>query len=593
MARTDYELQTFLQPLNIEIDQLYRLSSRLSVTYRELAAGSSEQFFPTATTRLPTGREKGHYLAVYVGLFYLRVAFIDLLGEEQVGKHSHVRRTLEKAWPIENRLRQDQADSLFAWIGDCIAEVIHDDLANSKDDAPSEITAGISFCFPIKYVSSSFALASLSHTWKTNIADRQTLLNEAILMPTGKGFTLKSSLNLRQALLDGYECHTRRSDEDPDEIPAKRQKKYCLPKLKLTVMTNDTISTFASLAYSIRVLPNTRVVMGLIVGAGCNSAVPMKLTDLQEAKIRHIREKEPDAEDTIVSTEWTLRGSSGPIQELNIVNKWDSELDAHCNRPGFQPLEYMVGGRYIGELVRIICYDWFHNTKAVPRSSLPSKLVEEYTLSTEFLSLVVAPSYSNEYLAKELSRELPAPESSEWEWTAQYAGHLRSIAAAVQNRAAALIAAATVGLLACTREIQLQDTEKPVPPEDPTNKVNSTPKRETEVPEFGSSIPGWQKGPEELVVAVSGGVIQHYPYYKQTIQRYIDRLVIKAGPQSEGKSIFLREASDGGIIGVGVLAGTVAGEIEGIVGSTMEEQEKLEENLQESCKDTKYSSCMY
>ncbi|KAJ5777749.1 actin-like ATPase domain-containing protein [Penicillium odoratum] len=563
MARADPILQKFLQPLKIEIDKLYRLSYRLSVTYRALAAGSSEQFFPTATTRLPTGHEKGRYLAVYLGLFYLRVAFIDLLGEEQVEKHSHVRRTLEKAWPIENRLRQDQADSLFSWIGDCIAEVIHDDLASSKDDAPSEITMGISFCFPIK----------------------QKLLNEAILMPTGKGFTLKSSLNLRQALLDGYECHTRRSDEDPAEMPAKRRKKYCLPKLKITVMTNDTIATFASLAYSIRTLPNTRVVMGLIVGAGCNSAVPMKLTDLQEAKIQHIREKDPDAQETIVSTEWTLRGASGPLEELKIVNEWDSELEANSNRPGFQPLEYMVGGRYIGELVRIICYDWFHRTKAVPRSSLPVKLVEEYTLTTDFLSLVVAPSYSDEQLAKDLSQKLPAPEYSDWEWTPEYAGHIRSVAAAVQERSAALIAAATVGLLACTREIQLQDTESTDSPITSTDQVQQTANQENKVPEFGSSIPGWQNGPEELVVAVSGGVIQHYPHYKQTIQRYIDRLIISAGPQSEGKSIFLREASDGGIIGVGVLAGTIAGEIEGIIGSTMEEQYKVEENLRESCKD--------
>ncbi|KAJ5934957.1 actin-like ATPase domain-containing protein [Penicillium verhagenii] len=563
MARSD-ALQNFLQPLRIEVERLYRLSYRLSNTYRALAADSSEQFFPTATTRLPTGHEKGRYLAVYLGLFYLRVAFIDLLGEEQVEKHSHVRRTLEKAWPIENRLRQDKADSLFSWIGDCIAEVIHDDLANSKDDAPSEITMGISFCFPIK----------------------QKLLNEAILMPTGKGFTLKTSLNLRQALLDGYECHTRRSGEDPAEMPAKRQKKYCLPKLKITVMTNDTIATFASLAYSIRTLPNTRVVMGLIVGAGCNSAVPMKLTDLQNAKIQHIREKDPDAEETIVSTEWTLRGASEPLDELKIMNKWDAELEAHSNRPGFQPLEYMVGGRYIGELVRIICYDWFHRTKAVPRASLPTKLVEEYTLTTDFLSLVVAPSYSDEALAKELSQKLPAPESSDWEWTSEYAGHLRSIAAAVQDRSAALIAAATVGLLACTREIQLQDTESPdSPAADTSDKAQQTANQENQPPEFGSSTSGWQNGPEELVVAVSGGVIQHYPLYKQTIQRYIDRLIISAGPQSEGKSIFLREASDGGIIGVGVLAGTIAGEIKGIIGSTMEEQQKFEENLRESCKD--------
>ena len=411
-------------------------------------------------------------------------------------------------------------------------------------------------------------------------------------MPTGKGFTLKSSLNLRQALLDGYECHTRRSDEDTAEMPAKRQKRYCLPKLKLTVMTNDTISTLASLAYSIRALPNTRVVMGLIVGAGCNSAVPMKLSDLQEAKIRHIREKEPNAEETIVSTEWTLRGATGPLQELKLVNKWDSELEAHSNRPGFQPLEYMVGGRYIGELVRIICYDWYHRTKDVPRSSLPAKLVEEYTLTTEFLSLVVAPSFSDEKLAKELSERLPVPESSDWEWTAERAGHMRSIAAAVQNRSAALVAAATVGLLACTREIQLQDTESSTQ-EDDSTQAQETAKQDNEVSKFGSSISGWQNGPEELVVAVSGGVIQHYPNYKQTIQRYIDRLIINAGPQSGGKSIFLREASDGGIIGVGVLAGTIAGEIKDIIGSTMEEQWRSEENLQESCTDIKKAPNMY
>ena len=388
-------------------------------------------------------------------------------------------------------------------------------------------------------------------------------------MPTGKGFALSSSLNLRQALLDGYECHTRRSDEGPDEVPVKRQKKYCLPKLKITVMTNDTISTLASLAYSIRALPNTRVVMGLIVGAGCNSAVPMKLTDLQESKTLHIRGKEPEAVESVVSTEWTLRGASEPLKRLGIGTKWDAELDAHASRPGFQPLEYMVGGRYIGELVRIICYSWFHDTKKIPRSSLPVKLVEQYKLTTDFLSLVVASSFSNEQLAQDLSEKLPAPSSSDWEWTSEYAGHVRSIAAAVQDRSAALIAAATVGLLACTGEIKLHDTESQNSPA--TSDSVRIP--EHKMPEFGSSVPGWQNGPEELVVAVSGGVIQHYPHYKETIQRYIDRLIISAGTQSEGKSVFLREASDGGIIGVGVLAGTVAGDIKGIIGSTLDELE--------------------
>ena len=151
MAKPDPNFQDFLHPLSIDHKTLYELSHRFSHTYRELAASSSEQFFPTAITRLPTGHETGRYLAVYLGLSYLRVAFIDLLGDQPRGRQPHVRRTLEKAWPIEERLRRDQAQSLFAWIGDCIAEVIADDLANAKGDPPAELIMGISFCFPTKY----------------------------------------------------------------------------------------------------------------------------------------------------------------------------------------------------------------------------------------------------------------------------------------------------------------------------------------------------------------------------------------------------------------------------------------------------------
>jgi len=73
-----------------------------------------------------------------------------------------------------------------------------------------------------------------------------------------------------------------------------------------------------------------------------------------------------------------------------------------------------------------------------------------------------------------------------------------------------------------------------------------------------SPAPGataWKSGPEELVIAYTGGIIQHYPNFKEQCQRFIDRLVMRAGPQDGGKSVFLREARDGGIIGAGVLAG--------------------------------------
>lgn len=392
-------------------------------------------------------------------------------------------------------------------------------------------------------------------------------------MPTGKGFGLSSDLNLRQALLDGYECHTRRDDDDDDDddsrpIPAKRQRRDALPKLKIAAMTNDTVATLASLAYSIRSLPNSRVVMSLVIGAGCNATVSMRLADLHESKTRHILAKDAGARETLVCTEWTLHGTTSPLREMGIITEWDSFLDMHSKKPGFQSFEYMAGGRYIGELVRIICYDYFHRVLEIPQTELPSKLVDDYCLSTDLLSFTVAPSRSDQDLANHLSQQLPPPPSSSWKWTPSSAGYLRIIASAVQTRAAALVAASTVGLLACTDEIRLQDPESFQNETSEPQTANQESKPDTAI----FHRPDWRNGPEELVVAVSGGVIQHYPNYRETVQRYIDRLLIRGGPQDGGKSVFLREANDGGIIGVGVLAGTVAGKIEGIVVSSLEKE---------------------
>ncbi|KAE8389333.1 hypothetical protein BDV23DRAFT_99147 [Aspergillus alliaceus] len=538
MSGTD--LRSFLQPLRIEPDTLYDLSYRLSLTYKKLAA-SPEQFFPTPITQLPTGHEKGRYLAVYVGLSYLRVAFIDLLGDQQT-----VRRTLEKAWPIEEHLRRDQAPALFTWIGDCLAEVVRDGLNNPSEEAPRELTIGISFCFPI----------------------RQKCLDEAILMPTGKRFAVKTDLNLHKALLDGYERHTWSPGEDEQRVPTKRRKLFSLPKLRIAAMTNDTTSTLCSLAYTIGSLPNTRVVMGLIVGSGSNATVPIKMADLHELKTRHIRERDPNAREALVSTEWTLSSAATPISELDIRTKWDAELDRFCERPGFQPFEEMVGGRYVGELVRLIAIDWFHGVLNIPYSELPVKLTTEYALSTDFLSLVVADSQCDERLAKDLSQKLHPPSESEWQWTPDFARDLRTIASFVQDRGASLVAAVVVGLLVCTGEISLQRPEGV----DLGASLgdSSAPAVAGAKAQAGSSTTGWKNGPEELAVAVSGGVMQLYPNYKEKVQRYIDQLLIHAGPQKGGKSIFLRDASDGGLIGTGILAGTAAGDIGGIIGSTFD-----------------------
>lgn len=162
------QLEEFLSPISLDEAVLYKLARRFSTTYRNLALTSDQQFLPTPVTQLPTGQETGRYLAIDVGGSNLRVAFIELLGEavdsdvqptdttersDTIRKalRQRVKRTLERAWPIQEHLKMDKAEDLFSWIGDCIAEVVAESLSSdaTKKDIPSELDMGITFSFPI------------------------------------------------------------------------------------------------------------------------------------------------------------------------------------------------------------------------------------------------------------------------------------------------------------------------------------------------------------------------------------------------------------------------------------------------------------
>lgn len=163
------KLDEFLSPLVLDEAVLYQLARRFSTIYKDLALHSKEQFLPTPVTRLPTGLETGRYLAIDVGGTNLRVAFIELLGEAaesdtppgdasarsrdtlRKAQRQRVKRTLERAWPIQEHLKMDKAEDLFSWIGDCIAEVVAESLTSesTRGEIPEELEMGITFSFPI------------------------------------------------------------------------------------------------------------------------------------------------------------------------------------------------------------------------------------------------------------------------------------------------------------------------------------------------------------------------------------------------------------------------------------------------------------
>ena len=350
----------------------------------------------------------------------------------------------------------------------------------------------------------------------------------------GKGFAITSDLNLGKMLLAGYARHCTRptanghsgigqSTTTRDSAP--------LPRIRVAAITNDTVATFASLAYAVKAAPNSRVAMGLIVGTGTNATVPMRLENLHPAKRKDL--PNPDAVETVViNTEWTIRGTDKPLIDLNIKTPWDLALDASSDAPGFQPFEYMTAGRYLGEIVRLVFLDVAPQESGV---EVPISLQKKNALPTRFLSEVVARMDQDE-ITQELESKYPAASSSTAYWTPGRVALLRSIANAVQLRSSALIAAACIGLLNCVQDIQLDDI------------TNSRPTKS------GMACSG-QPNVEELVIAYAGGTISQYPRWLETCQTWIDALVENGSKANASKRVVLREALDGGIIGAGVLAG--------------------------------------
>jgi len=352
-------------------------------------------------------------------------------------------------------------------------------------------------------------------------------------MSMGKGFTITPNTDLGKVLLEGY--HKSRHPG--------------LPQIKISAIANDSVATLISFAYQFSNDPYSKAAMGLICGTGCNATIPLALSKLHPSKrptrVKVLDDSEKDEDLKItVNTEWTIKGAAGPLHELNFITKWDQKLDSEGEAPGFQPFEYMTAGRYLGELGRIIIVDYFTNHLSLPFSSLPPKLQQRLGLSTTFLGNLGPHLEATEGpMLDQLNKELPsATGQGSWKWTEEAAQALYQIANAIQRRAAGLTAAAVIGLLACADEIHFSHS--------PSSSTNHLSNGTSKSRKLDSEI-------DELMVGYTGGCIVHFQSYLSDCQAFLDAIMEEEfGAQARPK-VVLTACHDGGIIGAGILAGTV------------------------------------
>ncbi|RDA93873.1 hypothetical protein CP533_4537 [Ophiocordyceps camponoti-saundersi (nom. inval.)] len=449
----------------------------------DLAAGLKGQFLdrlqtdpqsmlPSYSHELPTGGEAGQYVALDVGGSTLRVALVELRGQDD-GEGARSDIVSMRNFRIGKAVKDLQGMAFFDWMAGRICDTLSSDL--SREHGPDKpLPLALAWSFPLE------------------------------LQRMGKGFLADSGL----------------LGEDLGHVVKRACHSYGL-NVELRAILNDSSACLLSRAYS---YSSTR--FGLILGTGLNMAAFLPVAGIGRSKFG----PRPDgwfdeATHVIVNTELGMFGNG-----ILPMTRWDRTLNREHPRPDYQPLEFLVSGMYLGEIVRLAVLEAV-STTGMLGGVVPPSLLAPYSLGTDTLALIESDETPELTGAIDVfSQRHP---SSHAPTTADLLA-IKALASFVSERSSALVATCVFTLWDCRLEAE-RDYIATLP-------ENSPDRRRAEA----------DMALEVTTVAFNGSVIENYPRYLDTCQRYVDYLVASRCREVEPRSIHLVPAKESSLMGAAV-----------------------------------------
>jgi hexokinase len=435
---------------------------------------------PAYSYRLPTGQESGQFLTLDVGGSTLRVAVVELKG-----RHGDLKSSTEivsiRNFYIDKAIKDLVGVAFFDWMAARIVETTS--IGLKKTQSPSHpLPMALAWSFPIE----------------------QTSLGTGRLQGMGKGFMAAEGL----------------LGQDLGELLKTACKNHGV-NVEVQAILNDSTACLLSECY---MQPSTR--FGLILGTGFNVAAYLPVPTVGRAKYGSRPQSWFDnASHVVVNTELSMFG-----HDILPLTKWDRLVLESLPRPDFQPLEYLVSGMYLGEIVRLVLIDAIEST-GVFGGVVPPSLRVRHGLGTDTLAVFesdLTPELAEARVAFSARHpSIQAPTTSDL-------FVLKSLASIVSTRSSALVATSVYALWDFRREAQKEYI--------------------TSLPE-GSALRTHTEDDMRLslhtTVGFNGGVIEKYPGYLNNCQQYINQLVDSAEFSKRG-SITLAPAKESSLLGAAV-----------------------------------------
>lgn len=284
--------------------------------------------------------------------------------------------------------------------------------------------------------------------------------------------------------------------------------------IRLDAIINDSSATLLSRAY---VDPSTR--LAVIFGTGLNAAIHLPITSLNPRKLgSRILPSHGETSHVLINTELSMFGKN-----IFPTTRWDDMLNRNHIVPDYQPLEYLISGGYMGEIVRLILIE-ATETAGLFGGDLPPSLRTPYVLDTRTLAAIevdTSPSLTDSRIL--LQERHPSPNPP----TYFDINFLRRTIQAVSCRSSAFL---TTGIYALSSLMQNLETHDSV-----QNQLDLL---------------------DHVSIGCDGSVINKYPGFMTSSQSIIDQLVEL---ESNGtKRVVLEKTVNSAVLGAGVAVAMAA-----------------------------------
>ncbi|CAG9531305.1 unnamed protein product [Cercopithifilaria johnstoni] len=288
---------------------------------------STVSMLPSFVPELPDGTEEGRFIAMDLGGTNLRVMLMDIIpGEDLKTEQFNTR--------IPNWAMRGTGEQLFDYIAKCLAEFL-----TEKGIQNDGLPVGFTFSYPCN----------------------QKSLRSATLLRWTKGFEATGVVG-----------------EDVVKLLEKSIAKRGDIKVEVIALINDTVGTMVAAAHR----NGGKCDVGVIIATGTNASYMENASKIKYGLTKATTDYEYS--EMIIDTEW---GGFGDNSEADyILTQYDKIVDSHSEHPGVNIFDKLVGGKCMGEVVRVvlekltranILFNGKGSDRLFKQDSFPTKYISE------------------------------------------------------------------------------------------------------------------------------------------------------------------------------------------------------------------------